>query len=897
MIKRTALNRLLGGKLVKPVSSVAKSANQMLDTEHEYLTYLRNRKKFFFMTQVQQTRVVLGKKGKGHEDKSKFGGGGGGLPYMRRPRRKKPTKKQLRAKQKGNRVGRFMRNRKAQGLRAGRKLGRTKPGRFFNSLEGRGQRAGQALRRAPGRALTGIKDTVSKVKLPKVNLPKVKMPKVSLPKVKLPSMKGGPGPLSVLFAGLEFGGRKLQGQTNLQAGVGAGATAAGGSAGFAAGTKAGAVIGTFFGPGIGTAIGAGIGGLLGGLIGANLAGGAADMVTGANKPQKSEEKTETRSKVTGRFDMATGQGYINGNPVPLEEYEAFANMSSEEKITAYGNPVQKMAEGGVVKSPTRALIGEGGEPEVVLPQSKLGEGYQNMLKSTGGMLVGFASNFLNTIPVGGSAIGALKGEVSRLKGVFGGFANIGAAKIFSGSKVPDMMSKIGSTLTGIIGGAMNMVMGPASAATMMPPPPISGPPAIASMATAGTSGQWGPLLDLIAGKESGGNYEAMYPSTTMPGMTQMTITQVINKASGAVGKYQQLPRFLAERARRAGLDPDKDLFSPANQDKIILDVNIRGNRQGDEWLAGKITDEQFMQGLSQEFASMPNAQGKFHYPGQSSAMTPGQVMDALRRVKNAPKTDTSSSSSTMTPGSAGVSSGDLTPTPASITGAGETNGGMVSGFPITSPYGPRTHPVTGQPGKLHGGIDVGTPTGTPLALNAPGEILAAGNYGGYGFMQDVWIPSHNIQIRLAHLSEFVKRSGEFAAGEVISKTGGAAGSPGAGSSSGPHLHFEADTRKNSGAYGGSGNPAAYAKLIALGSGSSSTPTDDKGGGGVTPVDKSKNLTPTGGGGKTPSMIPIVMPVPQAQPMPVRVATPSVEQPKTKHKSYGINPFSGRYEVL
>ena len=50
---------------------------------------------------------------------------------------------------------------------------------------------------------------------------------------------------------------------------------------------------------------------------------------------------------------------------------------------------------------------------------------------------------------------------------------------------------------------------------------------------------------MIAGKESGGNYEAMYPSTTMPGMTQMTITQVINKASGAVGKYQQLPRFLA----------------------------------------------------------------------------------------------------------------------------------------------------------------------------------------------------------------------------------------------------------------------------------------------------------------------------------------------------------------
>jgi len=920
MIKRTALNRLLGGKLVKPVSSVAKSANQMLDTEHEYLTYLRNRKKFFFMTQVQQTRVVLGKKGKGHEDKSKFGGGG--LPLIRPFRRKKLTKQQLRAKQKGNRVGRFMRNRKAQGLRAGRKIRGL--GRAANNIRRTGQGVGTGVKNAPGRVLAGTKNAAGRVAggvqrgttalmpkatnvkpttLPKISLPKPKLnlpkPKLNLPKVKLPKLRGGPGPLAVLFAGLEFGGRKLQGQTNLQAGVGTAASTAGGLGGAAAG----AAIGTALFPGVGTLVG----GLIGGMIAANVAGGAADMITGANKPQQSkedvpdwvkknrEERGRTSAGYTTNFDLDTQQGYINGKPVSSEEYDAFMSMSEAQRTATYGNPVSEtLAEGGVVKSPTRALIGEGGEPEVVLPQSKLGEGYQNMLKSTGGMLVGFASNFLNTIPVGGAAIGALKGEVSRLKGTFGGFANIGAAKIFSGGKVPDMMNKIGSTLTGIIGGAMNMVMGPAYAGPMMPPPPTTPPPAISGSATAGTSGQWGPLLDLIAGKESGGNYEAMYPSTTMPGMTQMTITQVINKASGAVGKYQQLPRFLAERARRAGLDPDKDLFSPANQDKIILDVNIRGNRQGDDWLAGKITDEQFMQGLSQEFASMPNAQGKFHYPGQSSAMTPGQVMDALRRVKNAPKADTSSST-TMTPGSAGVTSGDLTP--ASITGAGETNGGMVSGFPITSPYGPRTHPVTGQPGKLHGGIDVGTPTGTPLALNAPGEILAAGNYGGYGFMQDVWIPSHNIQLRLAHLSEFVKRSGEFAAGEVISKTGGAAGSPGAGSSSGPHLHFEADTRKNSGAYGGSGNPAPYAKLIALGSGASSTPTDEKGGGGVTPVDKSKNLTPTGGGGKTPSMIPIVMPVPQAQPMPVRVSTPSPEQPKTKHKSYGINPFSGRYEVL
>ena len=97
----------------------------------------------------------------------------------------------------------------------------------------------------------------------------------------MPKIKGGPGPLAVLFAGLEFGGRKLQGQTNLQAGVGTAASTAGGLGGAAAG----AAIGTALFPGVGTLVG----GLIGGMIAANVAGGAADMITGANKPQQLKE--------------------------------------------------------------------------------------------------------------------------------------------------------------------------------------------------------------------------------------------------------------------------------------------------------------------------------------------------------------------------------------------------------------------------------------------------------------------------------------------------------------------------------------------------------------------------------------------------------------------------------
>lgn len=148
-----------------------------------------------------------------------------------------------------------------------------------------------------------------------------------------------------------------------------------------------------------------------------------------------------------------------------------------------------------------------------------------------------------------------------------------------------------------------------------------------------TPGQWGPLLDLISSKESGGNYEAMYPSTTLPGATKMTIADVARRATGAVGKYQQLPQYLVKRAKAAGLNPEKDLYNKENQDLIAAKVNIGMNRGGNKWLQGKLSDEQFMQNLSMEFAALPNAQGQFYYPRQSSSITPTSVRAALSKVK------------------------------------------------------------------------------------------------------------------------------------------------------------------------------------------------------------------------------------------------------------------------
>jgi len=84
------------------------------------------------------------------------------------------------------------------------------------------------------------------------------------------------------------------------------------------------------------------------------------------------------------------------------------------------------------------------------------------------------------------------------------------------------------------------------------------------------------LSEQISKTESGGNYEAMYPNTVLKGATNMTIAEVAKKATGAVGKYQNMPRYLIERARDAGLDPNKDLYSPENQE-LIQELLVRDN--------------------------------------------------------------------------------------------------------------------------------------------------------------------------------------------------------------------------------------------------------------------------------------------------------------------------------
>ncbi len=106
----------------------------------------------------------------------------------------------------------------------------------------------------------------------------------------------------------------------------------------------------------------------------------------------------------------------------------------------------------------------------------------------------------------------------------------------------------------------------------------------------------------------------------------------------------------------------------------------------------------------------------------------------------------------------------------------------VSG-PITSRFGWRMHPVYHHM-ILHRGIDIGVPTGTPVAAAAAGTIILASYQGDCGNM--IAIDHHGgLSTIYCHLSQmFVSVGQEVQRGQAI----GAAGAT--GDATGPHVHFQ-----------------------------------------------------------------------------------------------------------
>ncbi|SHE82073.1 Murein DD-endopeptidase MepM and murein hydrolase activator NlpD, contain LysM domain [Seinonella peptonophila] len=103
----------------------------------------------------------------------------------------------------------------------------------------------------------------------------------------------------------------------------------------------------------------------------------------------------------------------------------------------------------------------------------------------------------------------------------------------------------------------------------------------------------------------------------------------------------------------------------------------------------------------------------------------------------------------------------------------------------TSSYGMRFHPIK-HVWKMHTGLDMAAPAGTPIFAADNGKVVSAGTSSGYGHLITI---DHGggIVTRYAHMYAnglFVKAGDAVTKGQKI----GAVGSD--GYSTGPHLHFE-----------------------------------------------------------------------------------------------------------
>ncbi len=105
---------------------------------------------------------------------------------------------------------------------------------------------------------------------------------------------------------------------------------------------------------------------------------------------------------------------------------------------------------------------------------------------------------------------------------------------------------------------------------------------------------------------------------------------------------------------------------------------------------------------------------------------------------------------------------------------------------VVSSYGMRRHPIL-RVRKLHAGVDILVPTGSPVVAAGDGVVREAGWLGGYGNHIRIEHPETGYSTVYGHLSEIGKdiRPGrEVKRGQQIGLSGNT------GRSTAPHLHYE-----------------------------------------------------------------------------------------------------------
>jgi len=324
-------------------------------------------------------------------------------------------------------------------------------------------------------------------------------------------------------------------------------------------------------------------------------------------------------------------------------------------------------------------------------------------------------------------------------------------------------------------------------------PPPGAPPDVPTGA-----GGMQAILDVIGDAESPGKgYTAIAPGDYNPNLTKMTIAEA-NKAvgvkggRGAIGRYQ-LTNPIGQ-AKAAGLNPDKDLFSPENQDKIALHL-IKARGVTLDMI--KNNPEEASVRLSAEWAGLPMLKvagpyarkvGDSYYQGYNGNRSTISV-DRLRKAFSAAVTAPPAAPSPVTP----------------------ATGSRVKDTVKISQGGNKTVALTPNQGfgayrtptRSHAGIDIHTSgqTGWLVGFKGSGTVTYAGVGGGYGNL--VIIKSGNTEYYFAHLARIMVKLGTYN-GEVIGEIGNTGGSRGI------HLHYE--VRPN----GRPIDPKPYLNLLDIG---------------------------------------------------------------------------------
>jgi hypothetical protein len=126
------------------------------------------------------------------------------------------------------------------------------------------------------------------------------------------------------------------------------------------------------------------------------------------------------------------------------------------------------------------------------------------------------------------------------------------------------------------------------------------------------------MLDLIASKESNGQYDIVYPNTENPSILQMSLQEILayqNEIGGSamaiqysrntgIGRYQLIQDQVVQGISLTGFDRNIIKFTPDVQDAMTLKI-IKDVCKYDDWLQGSLTTDQFQFNLAGQFESVP----------------------------------------------------------------------------------------------------------------------------------------------------------------------------------------------------------------------------------------------------------------------------------------------------